>query len=604
MMGDDGTTTPANLALNRPVLASSTEGTAYAAANAVDGNLTTRWSSTYSDPQWLRVDLGATYAISSVKLAWQAAHATAFQIQVSPDATTWTTIYSSTTGTGGTQTLSGLSGSGRYLRMYGTQRGCTGVDCGGTIWGCSLFELEVYGTSTADTQAPTVPGGVTATAGSSTSATVKWTASTDNTGVTGYDVYRNGATTPTGPVSGTTLQYVDSGLTASTTYSYTVRARDAAGNRSAASSAASVTTPATPPPATGDWSCGWGTFSLGTWPSACWRPFSSASAFNTRLPDNPRLVSNSAAVVANLMGTGGQGLGDGTARSLRPSTVTDDYYHPYFFSSSTDPEYTIYCTRGTPGATWYGCPVNGMKVRIPTHAREAGGTDHHMNVMDQASNVNWSFFGVEPRDPAGGTLPVELAGRESISGMGHYTTDPLTSVDTCSNAVCVSGLAGIIRQQELAAGKIEHALFLVIDCSSSGRVFPANPKNDDPGCANSIIRQGAWFRLNLTEAQIDAIPNIAGWQKTILKALRNYGMFAADEGINGAIALAVESPQTWAGRTNPWVGYAQSEMTKPNHNIHYGTNYGYQFEFGAGLSTAWWAANLQMVDPCVIQKTC
>ncbi|MGW6208480.1 glycoside hydrolase family 6 protein [Streptomyces sp. NPDC055089] len=91
-----------------------------------------------------------------------------------------------------------------------------------------------------DTQAPTAPTGVTATAKTSGSVSLSWTASTDNTGVTGYDVFRNGVKVG----STTTTSYTDSGLSASTAYTYTVKAKDAAGNVSAASSALSVTTSA------------------------------------------------------------------------------------------------------------------------------------------------------------------------------------------------------------------------------------------------------------------------------------------------------------------------------------------------------------------------
>jgi beta-glucanase (GH16 family) len=117
--------------------ASSTENTSFTAPNAVDGNTGTRWSSAFSDPQWLMVDLGATHSISQVVLNWETAYATAYQIQTSTDGATWTTIYSTTTGTGGTQTLA-VSGSGRYVRMNGTTRA--------TQWGYSLWEFQVYGT--------------------------------------------------------------------------------------------------------------------------------------------------------------------------------------------------------------------------------------------------------------------------------------------------------------------------------------------------------------------------------------------------------------------------------------------------------------------------
>jgi fibronectin type 3 domain-containing protein len=125
------------LSQGQPATASSIQSSSYPASNAVDGNLNTRWSSAWSDPQWLQVDLGATHTINKVVLYWEAAYAKAFQIQTSPDGTNWTTIYSTTTGTGGTQTLN-ISGTGRYVRMYGTQRA--------TGYGYSLWEFQVFGT--------------------------------------------------------------------------------------------------------------------------------------------------------------------------------------------------------------------------------------------------------------------------------------------------------------------------------------------------------------------------------------------------------------------------------------------------------------------------
>jgi hypothetical protein len=124
-----------NAALGQPTTASSTESAAYPASNATDGSTTTRWSSAFSDPQWLEVDLGATKNICQVVLNWETAYGKAFQIQTSNDNATWTTIFSTTTGTGGVQTLS-VSGTGRYIRMYGTVRG--------TQWGYSLWEFGVY----------------------------------------------------------------------------------------------------------------------------------------------------------------------------------------------------------------------------------------------------------------------------------------------------------------------------------------------------------------------------------------------------------------------------------------------------------------------------
>src|SRR5690349_976456 len=110
-----------NLALNRPVTCSSVENAGTACANAVDGNTTTRWASAFSDPQWIRVDLGTTNAIGRIVLRWEAAYGKAYQLQVSNDGATWTNIYTTTTGDGGVDDIT-VSGTGRYVRMMGTAR--------------------------------------------------------------------------------------------------------------------------------------------------------------------------------------------------------------------------------------------------------------------------------------------------------------------------------------------------------------------------------------------------------------------------------------------------------------------------------------------------
>ncbi|MPL64020.1 hypothetical protein SDC9_09668 [bioreactor metagenome] len=96
----------------------------------------------------------------------------------------------------------------------------------------------IWGGTSTDTTAPTVPTNLTASSITTTSATVSWTASTDNIGVTGYKVFRNGTQVGTS----TSTSYNLTGLTAGTTYSITAQAYDAAGNSSASSTALSLTT--------------------------------------------------------------------------------------------------------------------------------------------------------------------------------------------------------------------------------------------------------------------------------------------------------------------------------------------------------------------------
>ena len=97
-------------------------------------------------------------------------------------------------------------------------------------------------TGQSDTQAPTAPTSLSATAVSSTSIALTWTASTDNAGVLGYRIYRNGSEVGTA----TGASFTDAGLTPSTFYLYSVTARDAAGNTSSPSAPAGATTPSGP----------------------------------------------------------------------------------------------------------------------------------------------------------------------------------------------------------------------------------------------------------------------------------------------------------------------------------------------------------------------
>ncbi|MER7763534.1 discoidin domain-containing protein [Streptomyces sp. NPDC097619] len=139
---------PVLLSQGKAATASSTEGAAFSASAAVDGNLTgTRWASSWNDAQWLQVDLGGTAELSRAVLTWEAAYGRSYQIQASDNGTDWRTVTTVSAGDGGTDELT-LSGSGRYVRMNGLTRA--------TGYGFSLWEFQVYGTTGGG---PTLPGG-------------------------------------------------------------------------------------------------------------------------------------------------------------------------------------------------------------------------------------------------------------------------------------------------------------------------------------------------------------------------------------------------------------------------------------------------------------
>jgi hypothetical protein len=133
-----------NLALNKPAIASSAQP-GYPGSNAVDGNPVTYWrtvkikNNQARPPEWINMDLGTNFSIQQVVLKWDPInrYATSYSIQTSTDGTNWITVYSTSSGNGGTDTISFAPASARYVRLYTT------------VWnnqveGNYLDEFEIY----------------------------------------------------------------------------------------------------------------------------------------------------------------------------------------------------------------------------------------------------------------------------------------------------------------------------------------------------------------------------------------------------------------------------------------------------------------------------
>ena len=139
LLGDESVPPTRNLndlAYKRPVTASSVQEADTPAQDVNDGDDSTRWSSNFSEPQWIAIDLGKTVTIDHVRLLWEDAYASAYSIQVSPDGQTWTSVYTTENDTGDPETIKFAPVTTRYVRLYATKRG--------TGFGVSLFSFEVY----------------------------------------------------------------------------------------------------------------------------------------------------------------------------------------------------------------------------------------------------------------------------------------------------------------------------------------------------------------------------------------------------------------------------------------------------------------------------
>ncbi|MBU2662706.1 discoidin domain-containing protein [Actinoplanes bogorensis] len=125
----------ANLALTGKVTASSIEGSPYPASKAVDGDPSTRWSSGFAEPQWIKVDLGERHRLTEVTLIWEHAYAVAYQIDISIDGKTWRSIYTTNAGQGGTVVADATGTVARQVRVLATKRS--------NQYGFSLFEFQI-----------------------------------------------------------------------------------------------------------------------------------------------------------------------------------------------------------------------------------------------------------------------------------------------------------------------------------------------------------------------------------------------------------------------------------------------------------------------------
>jgi len=141
-----GQITSSNLALGKSATASSVEFAGVEPNKAFDGNMGTRWSSRFVDPGWIYVDLGQNYTFNQVVLRWETAYARRYGIYVWRGSY-WQNLYWTDSGDGGVDTITFSPTTGRWILMYGVQRG--------TPWGYSLWEFEVY--DTAATVIPIVP---------------------------------------------------------------------------------------------------------------------------------------------------------------------------------------------------------------------------------------------------------------------------------------------------------------------------------------------------------------------------------------------------------------------------------------------------------------
>lgn len=241
--------------------------------NVIDGDMATRWSS--EGEQWIMFELTSSVIVKSVDIAYLLGdeRLSYFDIELSVDGNNWTQVYSGET-TGNTEfpvNYEFADQNAKFVKLNGHGNSSS-------AWN-SITELEIHmGEAVVDTEAPSVPVNLTSSNVTANSVDLSWDESTDNMAVTGYNVYIDGSN----PVNVSTNSATITGLSALTSYSFTISALDGAGNESAQSAELMVTTSdvacdivatasgsnnGTAPEYTldGDFNTIWGTRTIGEW---------------------------------------------------------------------------------------------------------------------------------------------------------------------------------------------------------------------------------------------------------------------------------------------------------------------------------------------------
>jgi hypothetical protein len=345
-------------------------------------------------------------------------------------------------------------------------------------------------------------------------------------------------------------------------------------------------------------SCGYGT-ALAAYDSAtvlpgwCWRPYAETSPFNRRIGKRPPLLPGSRAIVSRLV--------DGVPPlQIVAGDPVRDGGTPIYFAEAADPDFTLHCTADFGGR----CPIEGMRIDIPDAAMPTGGVatpqwdhDAHLTVVDPAKQWEYDLWHVEQKPAGGGDLYFGWGGRLPIDGDGR--------AEVASGSASRYGtLAGLIRTAEFRAGKINHALAMVVPCTDQF-IYPAGwigAPCDSVGLpSDNAVPMGAHFQLRMSKRKIAEL-KAPRWKKAILIALSTYGAYASDTTENASEwGFEVESgaSRTSFGLPDPLVEYGKKLGLEPRD---YNGNDHMEYWFDLPSKVKW--RQMRIVDPCVAEGTC
>jgi hypothetical protein len=339
-------------------------------------------------------------------------------------------------------------------------------------------------------------------------------------------------------------------------------------------SVARIATPAPAVPALAHGECPqlFGSFSVGRWPPACWRPYGTRSPFNTPIPANPRLSPESNAIVEYFVAHHWAFNPDRRGNF----TISARGSRPVYWSTASDPVVRVSC-RGS-----YSCQ-RGMRVHVPAGARPEEQSDAHMTIIDQASGREYDFWRASA--PQHGEMTVS-AGNSIRIGPGVGTG--LGAVGEAANL----GLAGgLIRAPELLSGRINHALATTAQCVQARDVWPARG-HGDALCsgAGAGPHFSTLLQLNMSDAEI-AASRAPAWERAVMRAMRQYGVYVVDTNGPGETVLSLINEDDLSYTAFGYPGLMSRFVRAAGGN-------------GSVAGVPIPVSKLRVIMPCVPQRTC
>lgn len=332
--------------------------------------------------------------------------------------------------------------------------------------------------------------------------------------------------------------------------------------------------------------------------------FDASGPLYQRLPASPQLDPQSAQDISYYFAGTTSEFEVGSV-DINKNQAGYDYNFPMYIASPSDPLVTIVCGN-------LSCPDGGAQINMPALAQQAGGTDHHLAVLEP-NGTEYDFWLVSSNPP------YSNGSRFNAAGEGHYSTGgggsgpnyvaPGFDVESAT----AGGIAlsiGQIYTSELATGVINHAISLVFPCGANRWVYPASSATGM--CENGQgmpLGSRVWWQPTAAQTNAMSLPRDI---ITVLTALHTYGGFFTDNDSNGnnvnggggGMGSRLENQEPYwiyGNGTDPALKYAAGAQGWNHVTASNGVN---RYTLAVPAGSADFADNLKVIAPCVTLRTC